>query len=102
MIAVRVPLRCESKKNVFKILDVPSLKLDSFLFEHSYFSLYGCSRCLSLKSTNPTGCGNNPVSWNLGGMGVSSHGLPDASISLGFQGMGKLFVGRYAPFGHFP
>ena len=92
----------ESKKNFFKILYFSSVELDPFVFEHFYFFLYSGSRCLSLKSPNPTGCGNNPVSGNLRRIGVSSHGLPDPPICSGFQGMGNFFIGRYAPFRHLP
>jgi len=92
----------ESKKNFFKILYFSSVEVDPFVFEHFYFFLYSGSRCLSLKSPNPTGCGNNPVSGNLGRIGVSSHGLPDPPICSGFQGMGNFFIGRYAPFRHLP
>jgi len=92
----------ESKKNFFKILYFFSVELDPFIFEHFYFFLYSGSRCLSLKSPNPTGCGNNPVSGNLGRIGISSHGLPNPPICSGFQGMGNFFIGRYAPFRHPP
>ncbi len=71
----------KSKKNFFKILYFSFVELDPFVFEHFYFFLYSGSRCLSLKSPNPTGCGYNPVSGNLGRIRVSSHGLPDPSIS---------------------
>ena len=74
----------ETKKNVFKIPYPSSPDLDPFVFEHVYFLLYSGSRCLSLKSPNPTGCGNNTVSGNLGRIGVLSHGLADASICFGF------------------
>jgi hypothetical protein len=97
-----IPVSGKSIKNFFKIFYFAIVELDSFVFEHFYFSLYRRSRCLSLKSPNPTGCGNNPVSWNLGRMGVSSHGLPDAPICSGIQGMGNFFIGGYAPFGHLP
>jgi len=90
----------ESKKNFFKILYFSSVELDPFVFEHFYFFMYSGSRCLSLKSPNPTGCGNNAVSGNLGRIGVSSHGLPDPPICSGFQGMGNFFIGRYAPLRH--
>ena len=73
----------ESKKNFFKIFYFPTMELDPFVFEHFYFFLYCSSRCLSLKSPNPTGCGNNPVSGNLWRIGVSSHGLPDPPICSG-------------------
>jgi hypothetical protein len=92
----------ESKKNFFKILYFSSVELDPFLFEHFDFFLYRGSRCLSLKSTNPTGCGNDPVSGNLGRIRVFSHGLPDPPIGFGIQGMGDFFIGRYAPFRHLP
>jgi hypothetical protein len=92
----------ESKKNFFKILYFSSVELDPFVFEHFDFSLYSGSRCLSLKSPNPTGCGNNPVSGNLWRIGVSSHGLPDSPIRPGFQGMGYFLIGRYTPFRHLP
>ena len=90
----------ESKKNFFKILYFSSVKLNPFVFEHFYFLLYSGSRCLSLKSPNPTGCGNNPVSGNLRRIRVSSHGLPDPSISPGSQGVGDFFISRYAPLRH--
>jgi hypothetical protein len=78
------------------------VELDPFIFEHFYFFLYRGPRYLSFKPTNPTGCGNNAVSGNLGRIGVSSHGLPDASIGSGIQGMGDFFIGGYAPFGNLP
>jgi hypothetical protein len=92
----------KSKKNLFKILYFSSVKVDSFVFEHFYFFLYRSSRCLSLKSTNPTGCGNNPVSGYLWRIGVFSHGLTDPPICPGFQGVSNFFIGRYAPFRHLP
>jgi hypothetical protein len=92
----------ESKKNFFKILYFSSVELDPFVFEHFNFFLYSGSRSLSLKSPDPTGCGNNPVSGNLGRIGVSSHDLPDSPICPGFQGVGNFFIGRYAPFRHLP
>ncbi len=90
----------ESKKNLFKILYFSSVEVNPFVFEHFYFFPYSSSRCLSLKSSNPTGCGNNPVSGNLGRIGVSSHGLPNPPICSGFQGVGNFFICRYAPFRH--
>ncbi len=92
----------ESKKNFFKILYFSSVELDPLVFEQFYFFLYSGSRCLSLKSPNPTGCGNNSVSGNLGRIGVSPHGLPNPPICSGFQRMGNFFIGRYAPFRHLP
>ncbi len=92
----------ESKKNFFEILYFSSVKADPFIFEHFHFFLYRSSRCLSLKSSNPTGCGNNPVSGNLGRIGVPSHDLPDPPISSGFQGVSNFFIGRYAPLRHLP
>ena len=92
----------EPKKNFFKILYFSSVEFDPFVFEHFDFSLYSGSRCLSLKAPNPTGCGNNPVSGNLGRIGVSSHSLSNPPICSSFQGMGNFFIGRYAPFRHLP
>ena len=97
----RVIMQSESVKNFFKILYFSSVELNPFGFEHFYLFLYSSSRRLSLKSPNPTGCGNNPVSWDLRRIGVFSHGLPDAPICSGFQGMGNFFIGRYAPLRHF-
>jgi hypothetical protein len=87
---------------MFKILYFSAIKLDSFRLEHFDFSLYSGSRCLSLKSPNPTGCGNNPVSGHLGRIWICSHGLPNSPVGFGSQGMGNLFVGRYTPFRHLP
>ena len=92
----------KSKKNFFKVLYFSSVELDPLVFEHLYFFLYSGTRCLSLKSPNPTGCGNNSVSGNLGRIGVSSHGLPDPPICSGSQGMGNFFIGCYPPFRHLP
>jgi hypothetical protein len=90
----------KSKKNAFEIHYFPFANLDPFIFEHFYFLLYSGSRCLSLKSTNPTGCGDNTVSGNLRRIGVCPHGLPNPPICFASQGMGDLFIGRYAPFGN--
>jgi hypothetical protein len=70
----------ESKKNFFKVFYPFSVELNPFVFKHFYFFLYSGSRCLSLKSPNPTGCGNNPVSGDLWRIGVSFHGLTDPPI----------------------
>ena len=99
---MRNQILSESKKNFFKILYFSSVEFYPFVFEHFYFFLYGGPRCLSLKSPNPTGCGNNPVSRDLGCIGVSSHGLSDPPICSGIQGTGNFLIGRYAPFGHLP
>ena len=90
------------KKNFFKILYFSTMEVDPFVFEHFYFFLYSSSRCLSLKSFNPIGCGNNPVSGNHGRIRVSSHNPPDPPICSGFQGVGNFFIGRYAPLRHIP
>jgi len=92
----------ESKNNFFKILYSSSVELDPFVFKQFYFLMYSGSRCLPFKSPNPTGCGNNPVSGNLGCIRVSFHGLTDPPICFGSQGMGNFFIGRYAPFRHLP
>jgi hypothetical protein len=101
-LADKIRVLGESKKNFFKILYFSSLELDPLIFEHFYFFLYRGPRCLSLKSPNPTGCGNNSVSGNLGRIRVFFHGLPDSPICSGSQGMGNFFIGRYPPFGHLP
>jgi hypothetical protein len=90
----------EPKKNVVKILYLPSLKFKPFLFEQFDFSLDRPSRCFSLKSPNPTGCGNNPVSGDFGRIGVVAHGLTDPAIGFAIQGMGDFLIGGNAPFGH--
>jgi hypothetical protein len=90
------------KKDVFKIRHFFPVKLDPFVFEHFYFFLYGRSRCLSLKSPDPTGCGDNPVSGDFGRIRIFSHGLAHPPICFCSQGMGNFFIGRYAPFGHRP
>jgi hypothetical protein len=92
----------ESKNNILKILYFSSLKLDPFAFKHFYFFPYGGSRRPPPEAPDPTGCGKNPVSGNLRRIGISFHCLSHPPIGFRAQGMGNLFIGRYAPFGHLP
>jgi hypothetical protein len=74
------------------------VELNPFVFEHFDFSLDRPSRCFSLKSPNPTGCGNNPVSGDFGRIGVVAHGLTDPAIGFGVQGKGDFLIGGNASF----
>jgi len=85
----------ESEKNIFKIPYFCTIEFDTFCFEHFDLSLYRCSRSISLESTNPTGCGNNPVSWYLRSIWISFHGLPNPSVGFGSQSVGDFLVGRH-------
>ena len=86
------------EKNNFKILNFYAIKLDSLRFEHFDLTLYSCTRRLSLKPPNPTGCGNNPMSGNLGCIWISFHNLPNPPVGFGSQGVGDFLVGRHPAF----
>ncbi len=100
---IRNLCQCQSKpkENIFKIPDFSAFQLDTFCFEHFNLSLYSCSRCLSLKTPNPTGCGNHPVSGNLGCIRIFFHGLPDPTVGFGSQGMGDFFIGCHTALRYF-
>jgi hypothetical protein len=54
-VAIGGSLSGKPEENLFKILNSTTADFDPFSREHFDFSLYRDSRCLSLKSSHPTG-----------------------------------------------
>jgi len=89
------------KKDLIKIQYSVAFDSDALIAEHGDFVFDGSPARFTLKASNPTGCGNNPVSGNFGGIRVIAHGLPDALIGPGTKRMGELLVGRHSASGNF-
>ena len=98
----RAPTYLEAKENLFKILDFAALDFDPFRLEQVDFFPDRASRHLPFKSPHPTGCGNNPVSGHLRRIGVIFHGLADAPVGFGSQGMGDFFISCHPAGRHLP
>ena len=84
----------------FEIPDPVTLKLNAFGLKQPDLSVYGASRCFSVKSTDPTGCGNHPVSWHFRRIWVLSHRLTHTAVCLATKRMSEIPVSGYSTLRH--